>query len=155
MFQFRKYITLSIFELWRRLKTQNIGNSLGYQDSIFNLCDTCNEKVRQDLKLLSVWTFFIFNIASIWHQIWKDHMQIIHEKVYIILTTKIIPSQRYDKFSLMYSLINETVTFYMMTLKWWQIWSLNFMCRCVCIFQQLRKTMHLLGWMWYACLVYT
>ena len=28
--------------------------------------------------------FHSFNIASIWHQIWKDHMQIIHEKVYIL-----------------------------------------------------------------------
>ena len=94
---------------------------------------------------------YSLNLASDMERSYANHPW----KKYIILTTKMIPSQRYDKFSLMYSLINETVTFYMMTLKWWQIWSLNFMCRCVCIFQQLRKTMHLLGWMWYACLVYT
>ena len=56
--------------IWARasIKTQNIGNALGYQDSIFNFCDTWNEKFRQDLKILSVWKLLYFqyslNLAS-------------------------------------------------------------------------------------------
>ena len=89
--------------------------------------DACDENVHHDLKISSVLKMSnFFNRALIWHQMWKDHMQIIHQIIYSIIVTQIMTSQDDDLVGHLYSFINEISTFFIITLKRMKTWSSHF-----------------------------
>ena len=60
----------------------------------------------------------------------KRSLQIISEKVCLTLMTSSVTSQRSVKFNLLYSCLNEITTFFTITIKRFDVWSPNCMCRC-------------------------
>ena len=74
-------ITQSILKLDRWSKAQNSGKTLGYQCDILNFRrHLWRKSFLQPQNIVSFENFSIFNIASIWHQVWKDHMHVIQKK---------------------------------------------------------------------------
>ena len=68
------------------IKTQNVANARGTLDNISSFGDTSNENVCQDLKLSSVLKICeTLNTGSIWHQIFKDHVEIIYDDGHFII----------------------------------------------------------------------
>ena len=57
-------------------------------------------------------------------------LQNIPEKVCLTQVTSSVTSQRNVKFNLLYSSLNEITTFFTITIKRFDVWSPNCMCRC-------------------------
>ena len=66
---------------------------------------------------VSFGNFETFDIASFWHQIWEDRMQIIQFKVYFIFITPLMTIPLDSKFSPLYPIFNRFSAFYIMTSK--------------------------------------
>ena len=76
-------MTSLIFELERRPKAQNVGNLTGHLNNIPNFRWQFRRKLsfgHQNFVVLKI--FEIFNTASIWHQIWKEHISILFIKMF-------------------------------------------------------------------------
>ena len=70
--------------------------------------------------------FEILNTASIWPRIWKDRPKLCQKSIFMMMTSS-MTSQGDLKVGLLYSFINEMITFFMITKQRAQISPLNFL----------------------------
>ena len=91
-------ISLSIFELERRSKAQNIGNANGYLSGIFSF--RYNFRWKSLSRAQNGGHFEILNTASIWLQIWKDRPKLCPTEFSFVVMTSSMTSQGGLKVSL-------------------------------------------------------
>ena len=105
-------ITPSIVELERRTKAQNVGDSMAYRGIILNF-----QYNFQFNKLLRPQNGGHLKNRFILTSDTKKSLQIIPGKVFSMLMTSSVTSQRDVNVGLPYSCLNEITTFFTMTTK--------------------------------------
>ena len=104
--------TPSIFELQVRWIAQNVGSALGYPIIItYFRWHFWRKSSHWPQNFVTLQKFYLFNIAPIRYQKWKDHVQIMREKNIFMMMTSLMTSQRDDKVSLLYSSLSEISAF--------------------------------------------
>ena len=119
---------ISLFELERRSRAQNIGNTNVYF-MLYLISNITSGKISL-LRALNGRHFEIFeilNVASIWPHIWKDRPKFCQKKVLFMMKMSSMMSQGGLKVSPLYFFINKIIVF-MITKKRTKISSLNFLC---------------------------
>ena len=104
-------ITRSIFELERRTKSQNVESGMAYLGVGLKFRYNFGFKNSPRPQYGGHFEDFeIFQIGSFWHLIWKDRPKLT-QKILLMLMTFPMTSQRDVKMCLLYSCLNEIVTF--------------------------------------------
>ena len=107
---FESDISPSIIELERRSKAH------GYISGLFNFRYNFRQKSLSRAQNSGHFeNFEIINTASIWPQIWKNRPKLCQKIVFFMMMTSSMTSQGGLKISPLYSLINEIITFFMIT----------------------------------------
>ena len=76
-------ITLLIFELKLWSIAQNVGSALGYPINItYFRWHFWRKSSHWPQNFITLQKFYLFNIAPIRYQKWKDHVQIMREKIF-------------------------------------------------------------------------
>ena len=103
---FKIATTPSILELQVRSIAQNVGSAIGLSvDITYFRWQFWRKSSPRPQK------FYLFNTAPIRYQKWKDHVQIMREKLFFMMMTSLMTSQRDDKVSLLYPCLTEISAF--------------------------------------------